>query len=382
MLYPLFLLIAGLHTIPPLADYHREWNGYANGLYWKSDVYTAIPYWQLENLKMKYIATVYRSQSPRFDKSFAHAIACANPDLYALGMRFAISGEYGQFGGRSSYCFPLADLPLLEDTGLGRELFDLKYNPKREPSNQCGPFKTDGRDLIFPKHRPWDLPEDTMHQRLLDYGRIFWVDKHTQTVDLKTAYMNLVQFDTLPIDALTLRLFAVLDGRLSVSVEAVPYQWPEHSIAIGRKPPPIPDRNLKTGNLPASFLGRFQAYAVGDIYYLLTAGGKLYKCGFKGKDGLDISEIWSDPAHPLIGVVDVPETKQVFGFGWGTKPKNNDRYWIEFVEKPAPTAYNFKQKLRNDREDAFREVTDCVRALKAMKAIKPIPAILPAVEQR
>ena len=239
-MYPAFLLAAALTTIPPFAEYNREWDGYANGLYWKSDVYTAIPYRQLSNLRTVYGDTLYRSGIREKVSSPPKAIICATPYVVDKTFRFALSGEYGQLGGRSSYYFPLADLPLLESTGLGRELFDLKYNPKREPSNQSGPFIIDGRELIFPKHRPWDLPEKSMRQRLLDYGRIFWVYEHTHSVDLRTAYMNLVQFDTLPIDALTLRLFSVLDDRLSISVEAVPYSWPEKSLATGGKAPPIP----------------------------------------------------------------------------------------------------------------------------------------------
>ena len=39
--------------------------------------------------------------------------------------------------------------------------------------------------------------------------------------------------------------------------------------------------------------------------------------------------------------------------------------------------YELKAKLKNDREDAFREVNDCVRALKAAKALKPVPKTEP-----
>jgi len=55
----------------------------------------------------------------------------------------------------------------------------------------------------------------------------------------------------------------------------------------------------------------------------------------------------------------------------GAASRNTDRYWIEFGDKPAATAYKLKSKPKNNREDAFREVSDCAEALIAMKAIKP-----------
>ena len=101
-------------------------------------------------------------------------------------------------------------------------------------------------------------------------------------------------------------------------MEPVPYAFPKSPSTV--KPAPIPERNLQIGKLPASFKGRFHAYVVGDLHFLLTAGGRLYKCAPNGKDGLEITEVWSDPARPIIGVVDCPETKQAFAFGWAASP--------------------------------------------------------------
>ena len=175
----------------------------------------------------------------------------------------------------------------------------------------------------------------------------------------------------LPIDGATLRFLHAIDGRLNIIVEPVPYMKPKEPLVPGKNPA-IPERNLKAGGLPESFKGRFHAYVVGDLHYLLTASGRLYRCAAKGESGLEIREVWSDPARPLIGVVDAPDTKQAFAFGWGSKPGGTDRYWIEFGDKPVETVYRLGSKLKGDREDAFREVNECVRALAAAKAFKPI----------
>ncbi len=371
-----FLAIACASGLPFITGYHREWDGHVNGLYWKSDTFASIPHRQLDNLTMKYGDEVYRSGIRHADSARERGVLFARPEGYWEKVRFAIAGEIGQFSGGSWIAtFPVTDLPLLESTDWGHELFDLKFNPKHAyVSSQYTPFKADTSELFFPKHRPWDISKEDLRIRLLDQGLVFEPDiRPVDLFDLKFVFLATVVYDILPIDAKSLRFFHAIDGRMDISVEAVPYSSPGESLILGKKPPPIPERNLKSGKLPASFKGRFHAYVVGDLHYLLTAGGRLYKCAPKGKDGLEITEVWSDPARPIIGIVDVPETKQAFAFGWGSKPKNTDRYWIEFGDKPVETVYELKAKLKNDREDAFREVNDCVRALKAAKALKPVP---------
>lgn len=382
---PSILIVVGLCQLPPFADYHREWDGRANGVYWKEDVFVALPARPLPDCKLrfgkspvKYGSNLFRN-GPNSEEQSASAPIRHSYGFEGLDFRFSISGEYAQFySGTQGLHVPIEDLQRLENTGLGRELFELKYNPRRESFSQFIPFLTDSFRVLCPEHREWDLPEATFRQRLMEDG---WAPTRDTTGDMlhvRYAYADMARWDSLPIDAFRLRLFQVLDGRLLVSTEPVALRFPEESLALGKKPAPIPPRELRSGKLPASFKGRFHAYVVGDLHYLLTAGGRLYKSAPKGKDGLEITEVWSDPARPLIGVVDVPETKQAFAFGWGSKPGNTDRYWIEFGDKPVETVYKLRVKLRNDREDAFREVSDCVGALKAMKAIKPVPKPTPA----
>ena len=381
------ILIAVLFcNLPPFADYRREWDGHANGLYWKSEVFTALPHRPLPKYKLladrelklksiyRYNDELYRGGSRSNAQSPHRPMLCCEPDVGTPDLRFSVSGGCGQFSARTQgLYFPIEDLPLLEDTGLGKELFDIKYNPKRESSNQRIPFMFDTGPLLTPEHREWDLPQAEWRRRLMEDGWSPTRDTSGDMGHIRHEYVDMVRCDTLPINAFRLRLFQVLDGKLLISTEPVPLRFPQASLALGKKPAPIPERDLKSGKLPASFKGRFHAYAVGDLHYLLTAGGKLYKCVPAGKDGLEIIEVWSDPTRPLIGVVDCPDTKQAFAFGWGSKPGNTGRYWIEFGDKPMQTAYILKAKLKNDREDAFREVNECVNALQAMKAIKPAP---------
>jgi len=377
---PSILIALAFFQLPSFAAYHREWDGHANGLYWKSDVYAAIPERPLPDWKLRlgkpvvqYDSTLFRS-SPTSEERSSPPFKYSGYGVIGSEFRFSISGQHAQFfAGTQGHYFPIEDFQLLENTGLGQELFDLKYNPQREPSSQSIPFMTYSWDQLCPNHREWDLPEVTFRQRLMEAG---WAPSQDKTGDMlfvREAYVKMVRWDSLPINAFRLRLFQVLDEKLFISTEPVALHAPKQSLALGKKPAPIPERDLKSGKLPASFKGRFHAYVVGDLHYLLTAGGRLYKCDPKDKDGLEITEVWSDPAHPIIGIVDCPETKQAFAFGWGSKPGNTDRYWIEFGDKPAATAYKLKSKLKNNREDAFREVSDCVDALKAMKAIKPAP---------
>ena len=387
MIPSIFIALA-FCQLPPFVEYQREWDGHANGVYWKSELFVAVPDRPLPDWKLrlgesivKYSSCLFRSSPPSDGRISSPPIrfpvyGTIGPDLRFSGsaFRFSISRDHAQFyAGIQNLYFPIEDFQLLEMTGLGKELFDLKYNPQREPSNQIIPFMTYSWDQLCPNHREWDLPEVTFRQRLMEAG---WAPSQDKTGDMlfvREAYVKMVRWDSLPIDAFRLRLFQVLDERLFISTEPVALHHPNKSLALGKKPAPIPPRDLRSGKLPASFKGRFHAYVVGDLHYLLTAGGRLYKCDPKDKDGLEITEVWSDPAQPLIGIVDCPETKQAFAFGWGNKPGNTDRYWVEFGDKPAATAYKLKSKLKNNREDAFREVSDCVDALKAMKAIKPAP---------
>ena len=378
MINPILIAVLFCH-LPPFADYRREWDGHANGVYWKNDVFVALPKRPLPKWKLrfgkspvKYASDLFRTSPYCDERPFSSPIKYSVYGVIGADFRFSISGGFAQFyAGSQNLYFPIEDFPLLEITGLGKELFDLKYNPQRESSSQSIPFLSDTEPLLTPGHREWDLPQAEWRRRLMEDGWSPTRDTSRDMGHIRREYADRVRCDTLPIDAFRLRLFQVLDGRLLISTEPVPLRFPKESLALGKKPAPIPERDLKSGKLPAGFKGRFHAYAVGDRHYLLTAGGKLYKCAAKGEDGLEVTEVWSDPARPLIGVVDCPDTKQAFAFGWGSKPGDTGRYWVEFGDKPAPTAYILRAKLKGDREDAFREVNGCVAALQAMKAVRP-----------
>ncbi len=293
-------------------------------------------------------------------------------------MRFAIVGEHcAVVEHQYHYYFATDDLPRLEPSGFGLENFNAKYNPERSATNQLVPFISGSEKLFFPDHRGADISDEQLLVKFPDEEDIDPANPQFHLRGLKQLYAIFATYDVHPLNASDLLLFHAYDGILWITVEPVPKMHAASFRKPGEKAPPVPARNTKSGKLPASFKGQFNAYVVGDLHFLLTASGRLYKCAAKGKFGLEITEVWSDPARPLIGVVDCPETKQAFAFGWGSKPKNTDRYWIEFGDKPVETVYALQGKLKNDREDAFREVNECVSALKAAKALKPVPKPVP-----
>ncbi len=368
---PIFLILAAGMTFPPLTEYSRLWHGRVNGVYWQQDVYAALPDEPFVGREPKYGQSwsrlgnvLYRGASRDGSRANLSPIVCGWTNSGSSRLRLSIFNDSALLD-HSQY-FPIAFLPLMEPTGLGNALFKAKY-PEYAKQDHMWPIVhyIFPIKLYFPEDRPWPALEPAVRLRVQEDPRYFYWEKDEYIGMVIDAYMSIVRFDMLPIDDKSLLLFSALDDTLSVSVEPVP----------GRDKPPkfVPPRALRTGKLPAGFRNHFHAYRVGDHYYLVTASGVLYKCALEGKAGLKITEVWSDPARPLIGIVDCPETKQAFAFGWGSKPGNTDRYWIEFGDKPQPTAYKLAHKLAKKREDAWWEVAGCVDALKAMKAVKPVP---------
>lgn len=215
--------------------------------------------------------------------------------------------------------------------------------------------------LLFPHHRRPDYSPLATEPE--------WQDGFRGETP-RQRYVHNARIDLIPLDDHTVTLIHVRYPRVWISTESLrnrqsdqPHHPTTGTDTVPAGPPvPIPERNLRTGELPDGFYMRdFTAYRVGDNYYMLTVDGRLFVAEPRGKDGLEISVVWLDPQRRLIGVVQDPARESVHVFGQFGRYVDGKRFVIRLGEEPKPRQYTRRVSAEAERNEAFREVHDCHR---------------------
>jgi hypothetical protein len=263
------------------------------------------------------------------------------------------------------YLFPMTELPCLELNDFGRRLCLLRGYDSRSDlvaKATCGEYQK----LLFPAHREPDIampPEIVVNnfnnmntQEQLDELRVI-------------EYCKVARFDLQLIDINTVRLFHARKNRLFISMEPSYLHrsiYDKNDRLLKNPPPvpPIPDRELRTGKLPADFTDYFAAYRSADRDYLVTRGGKVYMAVPKHKTEVEVTAIWTDPKRIIAGVVQDTKTGSVYGYGFVDGDNISNRFYVKFEPKPVAKPYKLTVPLWNDRMDAYLESYECARAFR------------------
>jgi hypothetical protein len=265
--------------------------------------------------------------------------------------------------GNSPVIFPLAELPLLEANEFGQQLCKLRgyQNSSFLINHYCGSAKT----LLFPPHRKPDVPVPLTPVDMFGNptpDQIQW--------QREANYTRKARFDVQIAGPLSLRLLRAEKDTLFISIEhdyMNTWYW-EYFDKDGEviKPlPPPPDRQLRTGKLPAEFIEHFAAYTVGGKDYLVTNNGKVYLCVPKGKTELEVTAIWTDPKQVIAGVVQDQANDAVYGWGIAGEPGSADRFYVKLDPKPVAKTYKLTVPLWKERADAYLESYECARAFQS-----------------
>lgn len=183
----------------------------------------------------------------------------------------------------------MEELPALEDNEFGQTLCRARgyLNQSALHARYAGVTP----DLLFPGDRKPDVPPpplpgvDSPNPAGLEYGyraAMYW---HRARCDIQIAGPK------------TVRLFHAYKDKLFISVELdyVRAWYYDKNFKPIKNPPPIPDRELRIGKLPADFTEHFAVYTNRGRDYMVTDKGKLYLATPKGKAEVEVTELWKDP---------------------------------------------------------------------------------------
>ena len=150
----------------------------------------------------------------------------------------------------------------------------------------------------------------------------FWWQKH---------YFEVARINVQIMGPKSVRLFHAYKDKLFVSIE-LDYlvKWYLDKGDVAKDLPTPPDRQLRTGKLPADFTGYFAAYTAGGRDYLVTNTGKVYMAAPKGKTEVEVSAIWTDPKRAIMGVVqDRRRGTPCTAVGFVTDSRALERFYVK-----------------------------------------------------
>ena len=265
--------------------------------------------------------------------------------------------------GHTPRIFPMAEVPLLEANEFGEEL--CKLRGYRSQSHLNDRSSGDSQRLLFPIHRKHDVPAPPTRNELFGNPtpeQVQW--------QRESDFRQRARFDVQIAGARSLRLLFAHEDRLFVSVEydyLRTWYW-DHFDKHGDEVKPLPkppDRQLRTGKLPADFTESFAAYTTGERDYFVTPTGKVYMAVAKGKTEVEVSAVWTDPKRPIAGVVQDHLTNDaVYGWGFVTNNRAPERFYVKLEPKPVAVPYKRTVPLWGDRSDAYLESYECARAFR------------------
>jgi hypothetical protein len=249
---------------------------------------------------------------------------------------------------------PLVDLQLLERSDFAQKLCRLRGHESRWDFVQahCNRYPV---PLLFPRHRKPDVQLPLPH----DIGnRGGWGIP-------EQPYTRAARYDLQIAGPSSVRLFHAHGDQLFVSIEFDYLNWTreqEQAVTFGRVKPP--ERQLRTGKLPADFTERFAAYTSAKRDYLVTTNGKVYMAVPKGEKEVEVSAVWNDPTRKVFGVVQDQANDAVYGWGFVTDSAAPERFYVKLDPKPIAVTYKRSVPLGQNRADAYVESYECVRAFR------------------
>jgi hypothetical protein len=261
------------------------------------------------------------------------------------------------------YILPMNILPELEANKFG-DL--LSGSPSRKAS--LLPYSGRVDHLLFPPHRKPDVPLSDAPLSDSD-----WVDGHTPSVQRYLRHLRDAHFDVQIDEEKSVWLYYAYKDKLFVSVEpdCLSNWYLDGKGNVAKDLPEPPERQLRTGKLPADFRERFAAYTAGRRGYLVTPSGKIYMVAAKGEKEVEVSAVWDDPKRKIVGVVQDHLTNgAVYGWGFVTDSAAPERFYVMFDPKPVAVAYKRTVPLWDDRSDAYLESYECARAFRKANAKK------------
>jgi len=255
------------------------------------------------------------------------------------------------------YVVPMEEVPALEANEFGEAIGRARgyLNSSALLDRHSG--ETGG--MLFPSHRkpdifPPPLPGLTSEKPADD-----------EYNDRAGDYWRKARCDIQIAGAKSVRLFHAHKGKLFVSVESDFLRvWYYDKDNNPIKNAPIPDRQLRTCELPADFIEYFAAYTSEKRDYLVTPNGKAYMSVPKGKAELEVTKVWDDPNRKIVGVVQDQANDAVYGWGFVTDSAAPERFYVKLQPKPVAVEYKRTVPLWNDRSDAYLESYECARAFR------------------
>jgi hypothetical protein len=253
------------------------------------------------------------------------------------------------FQGHAPYVFPMAEVPLLERSELAFKLMELR--------GYRGYYAfIDGfRGQLMPVPEAEEKAAPRKLDEVGTFNIIGWEE-----------YMRDARHDMQIAGPKSVRFFHAHKGKLFMSVEPdyLNNWYLDKKGNVAKDLPKPPDRQLRTGKLPADFTERFAAYTAGGRDYLVTINGKVYMAVAKGKAEVEVTGVWSDPRRKIVGVVQDQENDAVYGWGFATDSTSPERFYVKFDPKPVAVPYKLTVPLRGDRSDAYLESYECARACR------------------
>ncbi len=275
------------------------------------------------------------------------------------------SGDDGYF------IFPLEMVPFQELSAFGAKLRVLRDGPDPEPgpskvtdrvwaalknapyyAKVTEPYKAGYESILFPDHRKPDV----------ELSRNKQGDDDKPTAEM---YFAALRYSVQIAGPKSVRLFHAYKDKLFVSVEPDYINWylDDKGKPLKNAPKP-PERQLRTGKLPADFTEHFVVYTAGGKDYFVTDNGKVYLCAPKGKTEVEVSAVWNDPKQAIVGVVQDLANDAVYGWGFVTDSAAPERFYVRLEPKPVAKPYKLTVPLWNERADAYLESYECARAFR------------------
>jgi hypothetical protein len=149
------------------------------------------------------------------------------------------------------------------------------------------------------------------------YDRLLWLNHWNLNVLVSGDEWKHVRYDVLIAGKKSVWLFHAYKDKLLVSVEPDylnNWYWDGDKMMPKENLPKPPERQLRTGKLPAEFTEAFTAYTADGHSYLVTPNGKVYVVAPKGKAELEVSAVWTDPKRKIVGVVQDLANDAVYGW--------------------------------------------------------------------
>ncbi len=251
-------------------------------------------------------------------------------------------------GGGVHFIFPMAEVPLLESSKFGDKV--LKLRGYRDYYFFVSLFSGGDAELLFPDHRDHDVPVESVGVGDLPEWR----------------YLQAGRYSLQIAGPKSVRLFHAHKDKLFVSIEPdyLCTWYVDKDGHVVKNLPKPPDRQLRTGKLPADFTERFAVYTAGGKDYLVTNNGKVYMAVPKGKAEVEVTALWTDPEQRIRGVVQDLANDAAYGWGFAGRRGSADRFYVKLDPKPTARAYKLTVPLRDECSDAYLESYECARAFR------------------